>query len=187
MAKCIIDGCIGLSRTQGLCNRHALRRRRYGTPYGGGPAYGLRNQICSQPECKAKAKAHGLCNAHYKRLLSHGDANVLKKRMSPRGAPLSYLLEHMNDQCCYPWPFARGKNGYAYVVVDGKIKLAHRHVCEVAHGPSTPENPHALHKCGQGNAACFSASCLYWGTPADNGRDTIQHNIIRKNRRHLIG
>lgn len=95
--------------------------------------------------------------------------------MTKKGEPLRYLLAHMLDGCCTPWPYTR-QAGYAWVWDHGKrLGQAHVIVCEMVNGPRPSPSHHARHLCGKGHLGCFSAGCLTWGTAKDNYDDAVRH------------
>lgn len=123
-------------------------------------------------ECEKPAIARGLCTLHYQRFRKSEDWS----RVQPdAGEPMEYLLAHMNDGCCTPWPFAK-QRGYGWVWGNGaRIDAAHVIVCEIANGPRPSPAHHARHLCGKGNLGCFNAECLAWGTAKDNYDDAARH------------
>lgn len=90
------------------------------------------------------------------------------------GTVHEYIVQHMHDGCCAPWPFGTVK-GRAVVTIDWKVQPAARIVCELVNGaPPSPQSM-ALHKCGEGHLGCINADCLYWGTHQDNMADMLTH------------
>ncbi len=83
---------------------------------------------------------------------------------------------------CINWPFAvRKSSGYpAHSLIHeegGKKNVdAHRYMCEMAHGPSSP-GEQAAHKCG--NKICVNPAHLYWADPITNAADSIAHGTLR--------
>ena len=96
------------------------------------------------------------------------------------GEPLKYLLAHMNDGCCFPWPYARQSAGYAHLYFNGKTELASRIVCTMVNGECDPSKPFVRHSCGKGHLACFNAGCLEWGTAKENTHDAITHGTLAR-------
>jgi hypothetical protein len=93
-----------------------------------------------------------------------------------KGAGYKFLLDHVSYQGddCVIWPFTRTR-GYAYVGVNGKIRIAHRFMCELAHGaPPTPKH-HAAHSCGRGDEGCVNPRHLSWKTVSENMLDRRKH------------
>lgn len=88
-----------------------------------------------------------------------------------------YLLAHMYDGCCSPWPFHRHvRQGYAVIYNQGTMRRAHQVVCELIYGPKPSKKHEVRHLCGKGHLGCFNAGCLKWGTRSDNLCDTKMHD-----------
>lgn len=99
------------------------------------------------------------------------------------GEPLRYLLEHMRDGCCTPWPYAKQSAGYPHLRFEGKTTLASRIVCSMVNGPPPDEKSVVRHSCGKGHLGCFNAECLLWGTNKQNTHDAIEHGTIARGER----
>lgn len=82
------------------------------------------------------------------------------------------VLQNDTDECVL-WPFYRMPNGYAQVGFHDGQKLAHRYVCELAHGPAPAGKPEAAHSCG--NRACVNPKHLRWSNHSDNEADKRNH------------
>lgn len=79
------------------------------------------------------------------------------------------------DGCVF-WPFGRDKFGYGRASDVGfSSRLAHRIVCEMAHGAPSPESPMAIHSCGNGHLGCVNPKHLRWGTAKENATDKKTH------------
>jgi hypothetical protein len=84
---------------------------------------------------------------------------------------------------CLAWPFSKGR-GYGMVWVDGRMVVASRYICELAHGaPPTPEHE-AAHSCGKGHEACVTKGHLDWKTPAQNQADRVIHGTHDRGERN---
>ena len=99
------------------------------------------------------------------------------------GEPMKYLLAHMRDGCCYPWPFAKQSAGYPHLYIGGKLVLASRFVCASVHGDAPEGMSVVRHKCGNGGSGCFNADCLEWGTPKQNTNDARNHGTLARGER----
>jgi len=128
--------------------------------------------MCSVSGCIRPTRAKDLCAMHYKRWWKYGDPEIIFR--APPGEPQRYLLEHMYDGCCYPWPYGK-RNGYPEVTDnDGRPRGGHNKVCEMVNGPPL-DGEVTRHKCGKGHLGCFNADCLEWGYPQENVQDSIKH------------
>lgn len=76
---------------------------------------------------------------------------------------------------CLTWPFKANIDGYGMVMVNRKNWMAHRLMCELAHGlPPTPKHQ-AAHECGNGNKGCVNPRHLSWKTQHENQQDRWKH------------
>jgi hypothetical protein len=144
------------------------------------------SRLCSIPDCSKPHKSKGYCEAHYTRLLRHGDP--LGGSTSP-GEPLRFIqevaLQHTGEECL-TWPFGKSIWGYGTLWVNGNQRIASRYICELVHGaPPTPEHD-AAHSCGKGSEACISPIHLSWKTKAENSADRLIHGTHNRGERHNI-
>lgn len=101
-----------------------------------------------------------------------------------KGKALAWLLAHVGYQGddCLPWPFSSCWNGYGSVSINGKIRKAHRAMCELAHGePPTPRHL-AAHSCNNGHLGCVNQRHLSWKTPRENMLDRQAAGTLTKKR-----
>ncbi len=100
-----------------------------------------------------------------------------------------YVLDHMHDGCCSPWPFAIAR-GYAKIRIprngreNNGLLIVARLVCELTHGPAPKERPIVRHLCGKGNAGCFNARCVVWGDKYENHADMRRHGTLLTCEKH---
>lgn len=101
----------------------------------------------------------------------------LKAARGEAKAFLSAAMASETDDCIL-WPFSLKPNGYAEVKIDGRMRYAHRIVCETSHG--TPANPEleAAHQCGRRN--CINKRHLRWATHKENHQDRITHGTSNR-------
>lgn len=141
------------------------------------------SRICSIPDCGKPQLARGWCSAHYNRWRHHGDP--LDGRAAP-GEPTRHLkdtvLTYIGDDCLL-WPFACCA-GYGAVVLDGRLTLVSRVVCEVMHGPAPTPRHEAAHSCGKGHLGCVTPSHLSWKTPKENQSDRLAHGTHGRGERN---
>jgi hypothetical protein len=74
---------------------------------------------------------------------------------------------------CIPWPFYCMANGYGQVGDHGGMRLAHRVLCEMAHGPALFDGAQAAHSCA--NRSCVNPQHVRWATQAENEDDKRGH------------
>lgn len=142
------------------------------------------SRLCSIPDCGKPAKARGLCEAHYRRLLRHGDPLAGR---TPDGEPLEFLNNMVlgyTGNGCIDWPYSRGEGGYPLLRHNGRMVRASRLVCEHVHGsPPSPKHD-AAHLCGRGHKGCVTPRHLAWKLPVDNHADKFYHGTIANGERH---
>lgn len=93
------------------------------------------------------------------------------------------VLAYEGDECL-AWPFARFRDGYGEIQIDGKPKGVHRHVCEEAHGPAPTPEHQAAHSCGRGKFGCVTKRHLSWKTNLENKADELIHGTRSQGERH---
>lgn len=91
---------------------------------------------------------------------------------------VDYAAEFKSDLCLL-WPFGRNSAGYGHFTLDGKWVLAHRMVCEKAHGPFVGDRNEAAHECGNGHSGCVNPRHLRWKTRAENVHDMFTHGTMQ--------
>lgn len=92
-----------------------------------------------------------------------------------------WIREHLDYPCkdwCLLWPFARSRNGYAYVGA-GALSV-HRVMCEHRNGPPPSDKHQAAHSCGNGHLGCVNQWHLSWKTAAENQIERYQHSGITR-------
>jgi hypothetical protein len=90
------------------------------------------------------------------------------------GEPMAFLqaaLSHDNNNCVL-WPFSLNRKGYGQLEVDGKIRRAHRVVCEKVYGPAPASQEQAAHSCGI--PSCINWRHLRWASYEENRKDAIE-------------
>jgi hypothetical protein len=83
---------------------------------------------------------------------------------------LAMTIPATDGSGCLLWTGAKNRKGYGRIIVDGKVRRAHRVAWMLAYGqPST--GMHILHRCD--NPSCVNAEHLYVGTNQDNVNDMM--------------
>lgn len=134
--------------------------------------------LCAVDGCSKPKKGRGYCAMHYRRLMTHGDLNIVNKAAS--GAALAFVMDvamNCKSDECLTWPFGRSY-GYGSMCYEGKTVIASRFICELANGPS-PLKHDAAHSCGNGHLACVNPRHLSWKTRSENIEDMRAHGTLR--------
>lgn len=179
---CIIDGCDKhVHKNPRYCSMHAERIRKYGDPHKG--AFMPRGS-CSIEGCESAHYGRGLCVAHYKRLKKYGDP---LGGSTPRGAARKWVkstaLTHTGDECLI-YPYYRNASGYGMMKNGADNIGVHVYVLTATDGDKPTPEHECCHSCGNGHLGCVNRKHLYWGTRAENVRDSIEAGTFwPKNRR----
>lgn len=147
----------------------------------------MKSNPCSVPQCQKPARTRGYCNAHYLRLNRHGDPMA---GGVPRDGEAWRFAETLAASCqtndCVPWPYTPATQGYGQVQKDGRRLLAHRLVCELAHGKAPSRKHEATHDCGNGHLGCVNPKHLSWKTHAGNMADKLLHGTSLRGEKHKL-
>jgi hypothetical protein len=101
-------------------------------------------------------------------------------RINQRGKAtwIDRAVASSTDECIiWPWGLVEG---YGRAKRDGKDRLVHVIVCELAHGPR-PQGLEVAHSCGQ--RACANPRHLRWATRANNHADKLRHGTHMRGER----
>lgn len=137
------------------------------------------SKICSISGCEKPRHTRGYCSGHHSRWKTHGDP-LGGYRRAASGEPLRWIADHAADdendaRECLIWPFSKHSHGYGHVLSGGRRQLAHRVMCEAAHGPPPSDKHEAAHSCGRGPLGCVHPQHLRRATPRENKADSIAH------------
>lgn len=93
------------------------------------------------------------------------------------GRNLAWLKAHVDYRRgdCLKYPFGLNTDGYGQLGHEGKVRKAHRVMCELAHGPAPSPDHEAAHSCGRGHQGCINPRHLSWKTRSGNQRDRRKH------------
>jgi hypothetical protein len=141
-------------------------------------------RVCSVPGCDRRTVAQGLCNAHHKRKMRHGDPLGGRTAFGTAARYIQEVVLPFTGQECLTWPFTRNGNGYPSTRHNGRQMGAHRAVCEMAHGPAPTPKHEAAHTCGKGHEGCVNPNHLQWKTSKVNIADKLVHGTIVRGTRH---
>lgn len=132
-------------------------------------------RVCSIPGCSKRHLARGWCANHYQKWYQHGTPSGAPEN---KNKPLRWLQEHVTylGEDCLPYPFGKTGMGYGVVYPKGEQQvMAHRWMCEQAHGPAPEGKIWVAHSCANGHNACVNPNHLRWATPKENGEDRLAH------------
>lgn len=132
------------------------------------------NRSCSVPSCGRNAICRGLCNAHYMRWRRHGDPLAGRVEEGKPAAFLRSVIAAPPTNECIIWPYSKSE-GRGQIFWEGNLQLAHRVVCELAHGEPPFDEAHAAHSCGKGHLGCINPEHLRWATCEQNAADRLIH------------
>lgn len=131
-------------------------------------------KVCGVDGCLKPVKARGFCGAHYMSLHRKNSGEFKTRK---RGAVLDYInsvIREGGTDECVQWPFATVK-GYGRVSIDGRLMIASRVVCEMAHGAPPSGKHQAAHTCGKGHIGCINPRHIRWASPSQNQMDRHDH------------
>lgn len=132
---------------------------------------------CSVEGCGRELAGHGLCSMHLKRQRKHGSPFGGR---AFAGEPQRFVCSAAKAETdeCIIFPFGRAADGYGRIRVDGRTIGAHHYAAELVHGPRPSPAHESCHSCGRGQDGCVNGRHLYWGTRADNVRDSQNHGTF---------
>lgn len=101
----------------------------------------------------------------------------MKSGRSGKGLAAAFLHANVayREARCLIWPYARNENGYGQFGHRGKMRKAHRFMCELVHGPAPSPLHQAAHECGNGHLGCVNPRHLSWKTGTENQLDRTSH------------
>lgn len=99
-----------------------------------------------------------------------------------KGRGLAWLKANVgyDGEECLIWPWSKTYQGYGQLGFHGKVRKAHRVMCELVNGPPPTPEHEAAHQCGKGHLGCVHPKHVEWKTPAGNRADMIQHGTWQK-------
>ena len=169
---CSVDDCGKPTHKRGkMCSMHMERVRKHGNPNAG--AFQPKGK-CTIDGCDRVHSGRGYCLKHYKRFVKYGDPFG---GSTDWGAAQDFIraavLAGTDD--CIIFPYYRNADGYGWMRFDGRNLGSHVVAAILAHGPKPTPKHEACHTCGKGHEGCVNPKHIYWGTRADNTRDSYAH------------
>jgi len=141
-----------------------------------------KKELCTFNGCSKPQACRGFCMNHYIRARNRREIENVQTRWGAGKEFVAAALKATTDDCIL-WPYGKSSTGYGAVMVGKKRANAHRHICELAHGPA-PEEHQACHRCG--NRACLNPRHLHWGTQSENEIEKALHGRdMRGEKSHL--
>ena len=135
------------------------------------------NRICAAEDCQRPLSARGLCNTHYHKIWRQSRPRTDRKpRVSHTDLEnFMQLAARCMSADCLIWPYAKDRDGYGRIKLNGRPQGAHRVVCQEVNGPPPDDKPYAAHLCGNGHLGCVNGSHLEWKDAKGNAADSIAH------------
>lgn len=140
-------------------------------------------KICSIKGCAKPLCCRGMCEMHYARARKEG-LPVRPRRKKGEAMEALRLLMSVEISECLPWPLSVNPSGYGVLTFRGKLTLASRAMCIMAHGDPPSAEHEAAHSCGNGHLACTNKRHLRWATPEENEADKLVIGRVRKADEH---
>lgn len=137
--------------------------------------------ICSVDGCEKPRVTHGMCVFHWRRHQRGVDLHAPSAHAN-RGQPAAFMrmLLATTETDCVQWPFARNPDGRGVVKIGRRMRLVHRELCAVVHGPPPTERHEAAHLCGKGHEGCVNPNHVVWKTPLENKADMLRHGTRKR-------
>lgn len=129
-------------------------------------------RICSVEGCAKPTKTRGLCAAHYKRLLRHGDPLGGRTPLGEGRRWLEDMVANGDRSVCWEWPYGHNGVGYGMLTYGDppRPRYAHR-LAVTLDGREMPDGLECRHLCD--NPPCCNPDHLVPGTRHDNLVDIV--------------
>ena len=173
---CSVEGCNGIHKGLGYCQKHWQRFKKYGSADDSVLSRNTSKRLCPVPECSNIQKGLGFCKKHSYRLNKYGSAEAVVRQMRPRGMNRSEVVEYYISRAdttnfgCLETDLLSRDKGYTICSFNGQSNSKlHRLVLEEKIGRTLGRWEFACHHCD--NPSCFNPDHLFVGSPKDNTQD----------------